>query len=334
MNCPKCGNPLQPNAQFCNLCNEPIAQPGYHAYEPSAQGGYSQGYAPQNYQQPTGYDASQNYVPAHGYPPQGYPQGYGGYEAPPRQNGQAQVPMYGGYAAPPARNDFNAILSAVSHLPRMLMDSFRSPGAVLQGMVERRDLYTAPVVVLFTLLLSFLCATVATRGGISLFLTWVTSISRQTLASRDGINSLASTLSVPVGGIAALCQLLAILIPLAVTLVYLCAGRKVRFSWELLCGLTTVLTLPTIPGSLLCMVLSLLSPELALLPILSCMVISYTFMGSLAAYTTGREESGLVGVKIIMTLISLLLTLLLLALVINLLSSGIFHVMLVRLGLL
>ena len=314
MNCPKCGNFLPQGAPFCPLCNEPISPAVYNGYAQPPQGYAQQPYDPSQ----AGYaDFQQGYQQ---YPPQpNYPQGF--------------QPIYGGYSTP-KDSASSLFLASVLRLPGMFADAFRNPGAVLQGIMERRDFFTAPVIAGLALLLSFLCGILATPRMISVLLNFLGLFFGQGLASPDGINRLAGSIGVSIGGMAVLCQLLAILLPLAVMLVYLCAVCKIRFSPELACGLITLLTMPTIPASLLLMLTSLFSSFLPFLFIVAGMTISYIFMGNLVSFITGKPESELTLVKIIMILLSMALTFAAIALVTSLLSDAIFASILTRLGIL
>ncbi len=337
MNCPKCGSLLPQGAQFCNVCNEPLQSTGYVPYAPTPSQGYSQspGYGQQGYPAAQGYaQPQQGYDPQQGQgytqPQQGYDQQGQGYPAGYQSSYQQsyaqytsqnypqgyQQPTYGGYyaAQPTPRRETGAFLSAIAQIPRMALDAFRDPGAVLQGVMERRDVYTAPVIAALTLLFTFLCAMVVTRSLVGVIFSGLASagapLAGDTASLNQGVSYIAGKIGPSLGGVAALCQLFAIAFPTAVALVYLCAICKLRFSLELLCGLVAITTLPTLAVALLSMAGSLLHPVLPLILILFGMVVSYVFMGALLGRMTGLPENQMVLVKILCIAISLLFVLL------------------------
>ncbi len=331
MNCPKCGSLLPQGAQFCNICNEPIVTTGYVPYgqtEYPTQG-YAQSYQPQGYGQ-------QGYAQT---PPQGYPnQGAGysqqqGYPAGQNQYGQYpqgyQQPYAGYYGAQPQRREPGAFVNAVLQIPRLFLESFRDPGAVLSGMMERHDFYTAPVIAGLSLLLAFLGAMIVTSGVVSLYLNFIASVfgvsfAGDAAAQSQGIRYIAGRLSASVGGIAALCQLFAMACPLGVTLVYLCAVRKIRFSVYMLCAFAAIATMPSLITSLIALLGSMLSPLVALLFMACGMIAGYVMLGALITRMTGAADGQLVGVKITVFCLSMLLTMLFIVLVGGLLMGGVF----------
>ncbi|MCL1854854.1 MAG: zinc ribbon domain-containing protein [Clostridia bacterium] len=323
MNCPRCGNLLPQGAQFCNVCNAPIGTVGHMAYGHQAQGvpvppvqgyGGAQGYGQPGQEQgyPTGYQ--QNYAQ---YNPQSqpYPQEYGGY-----------------YQSQARRKDSGAFLNAVRKIPAMLWDSFRDPGAVLQGMMERKDFYTAPLVAGLALLLTFLCCmilanSILTGLGIGMLSAVSSGMGGYGLpvgaAYLESAMPVIGRLSASIGGTAVLCQLFAMAVPLAVMLIYLCAVSKARFSWELLCACFTITTLPTVAAALLALLGLLIHP--VLLPFLSMlgMVVSFVFMGSLMSRVVGKPENALILPRILCICLSILFTMIFSSLVGGTMLSGI-----------
>jgi hypothetical protein len=296
-----------------------------------------QGYA----QVATGYGAAQPMQPpavggaqAPGQPsyPQGFQQGYAQYGDQQPNYPKGFQPIFGGYNPAQGQREPSAFVTAVTRLPGMFKDAFRDPGAVLQGMMERHDVYTLPVVSAAALLLAFLGGITATRGLVMMLVGFVETATGvgAGLASADGVNRIAGIVSLSFGGIAALCQLLAMGIPLAVTLVYLCVMRKVRFSFGLLAALLTVLTMPTLPAALLTLLTSLFSPVVPLLFMSAGMAASYVFMGSLTAKVTGRTDVGPVSARLVIILVSMLLTFFFIALMLGLTSGGLFRIMMVQ----
>ena len=327
MNCPKCGNPLPQGAAFCPVCNEPLA-----AYTPQAypqQQGYQQP-GMQGYQQPA---PQQGYQQQAAYPPQGggyaqqqpiYQQTYAQYQQGSYPPGYQQPYIYG---QQPAREP-NPVLSALSALPRTFLECFTRPGEALRGMMERRDLLTGPIAIGLVLLLTFLCGMVFMRGFIGVLLSAISALTGVSLASdaaslNQGISYIAGRLGPSVGGIAVLCQLIGLVVPLMVYMIYLCVICKVRFSWELLLGFLSVTTLPTAAVALLAMVLSLLSPWLALLVALCGMAVSYTQACGLLSAVTGRSDAQLLSVKMLLVALALALTLIVGGLVGGLLMRGV-----------
>lgn len=271
--------------------------------------------------------------PMQGYPPQG--QGPGPVGQPPQQS-YAQYGNAAGYptgynpyyGTQPKRRDSSAFLNAVRQLPAMLRGSFQDPGAVLQNMMERRDLYTTPVVAGVVLLLTFLCGMVFSSALVRGLFGLVSLVTGRPMADdatslTQGVNFVASKISVSIGGIAALCQLFAMLMPLAVLMVYLCAVCKLRFSWEMLFGCFTITALPTAGIALLGMLVALLYAPLVLLLAMIGAVIGYVFIGSLMGRVTGKPEQALVLPKIICISVSILLTLVFFLLVGGTLLGGV-----------
>ncbi len=330
MNCPKCGSLLPAGAQFCNVCNEPLVGSGYAPYGQPYTNQPTQAYGAQPPAQgyPRAYDPNAGYPgqqpgQAPGYPQQSFQQSYAQYN---NTNYQGNYGAY--YGTPPKRREPNAFLTAQLQLPSMLRDSFRDPGSVLQAMMERRDFYTPPVVAGLVLLLSFLCGMLLASGLVRSFFAVFTNLTGMTLASdaasfTQGVNAVASQVGASIGGIMALCQLFAMLMPLAVLMVYLCSVCKVRFSLELLCGCLTVLSLPSLAAGLLSLLLSLVTPLPVVALALFAMVVSYVFFGNLLGRVTGKQESTLVLPKVLCICLSLLLTLVFWALVGGTLMNGV-----------
>ena len=330
MNCPRCGNFLPQGAQFCNVCNEPVNP---NSYIPYGQPGQSYPQMPSEY--PQGYSQSQQsqgYPSAGGYQ-QGYP-GQAGYPSYPNQTTQQyeqpQAGYYSGYNQAPKTSE--VILAAILKIPRMFKAVFRNPDALLKEMVESQDVYSAPIVVILALVLAFLSGVVISTGAVSVFLSILGGLYGQALANRDGINSIAGSISNMVGGISLLYQFFAMAAPLTVMLVYICVVRKMRFSLPLGCGLITVMTLPTLATAPLAMVGSLLSPVLPVLFITAGVVVSYVFMGNLVARVLGVAEADIVKEKIILILTSMVLNAAAFALVTSLFSGNAVGAVLGRIG--
>ena len=289
MNCPKCGNLLPNGSAVCPVCGTPVTQAyrGYPTYPGAGTPPTGQGYP--TYTQ-TG-NAGNGAQPQRnaGYPPQGYANDSHGY-------GQS----YGRTTR--ERGDF---LTAMGNLPHVIREVFIDPGETLRGMMDRSDRYTGAVVTALSLLLTFLAAILGMRSMISLLYGGFTQLFGASLAGdagsmNQGINYIVGKMAASVGGIAAVCQLFAVIAPLAAALIYLCAFKKVRFSFLLASNLAAILTLPTIAASILCMLFSLVSPVLGGVMILLGTAASYVLLCAMLTWITGMADAKLVVTKIAM----------------------------------
>lgn len=231
------------------------------------------------------------------------------------------------YGQPPAREE-SGFLTTLADLPRAFAHSFTRPGDVLRGMVERRDYYSCPVTAAIVLLLSFLGGMVVMRGFVGVLFNIVSALTGVSLAGTDasmnqGISYIAGRVAPSVGGIAVLCQLISMVVPTIVFIVYICVICKVLFSWELLLGFLAVTSLPTVAVALLAMASSLLSPWIALILMACGAAISYTQACGMLALITGRSEQQLMCGKLICTGISLAVTLALCGVAGGLLMGGV-----------
>lgn len=322
MNCPKCGNVLPQGAAFCPVCNEPLsayarptyAQTAYQAtYDPAAYAAQQAGYQQQPYPQQPAYGQQQVYQQTYAqYGQNNYPTGY------------TQPYVYGQQSA----REGTPLITALSGLPRAFLDSFTKPGEVLRGLMERRDLLTGPIVTVLVILLTFLAGMVVVRGVIGALMGGVAALSGVSLAGdsaamSQGVSYIAGRIAPAVGGIAALCQLLSVVITTAVFLLYLCVMCKVRFTLELALGFAAVTTLPTAAAALACMVLSLLSPWLAVGLMLCGMAVSYVQACSLLPLLSGKTDAQLLPAKMLCVAISVAVVLLLHTLVGGALMGGV-----------
>lgn len=355
MNCPNCGAAVAPGMMNCPICNAGL---GYapqqwaqntQSYQPVYQQGYQQDFAPQqNWQQQSaqppmgnGYadytgrmqpvQPQQNYMqqsaPAQQYATQGYQQqAYPGY--------QQGYPQNYGYQQPAQPNPLMTILT---ELPRTFAGSFTNPGEVLRSLVERGDLFTCPIVVGVVLVVVFLGGMAAMRGVVSVLFGAIASLTGISLASNDasmqqGINYIAGQVAPAVGGIAVLCQLIAIAVPVLVVLIYLCGVCKLPFSWHVTLGMVTVTTMPTVAFALLSMLLSFVSPWLCLLMMITGIVVAYLQLGNMITTITGAPETQLLPAKMICFPIAIVLTLVALWFVGGNLMGNVFQHMLSLLG--
>ena len=123
----------------------------------------------------------------------------------------------------------------------------------------------------------------------------------------QGVNYIAGKMAASVGGIAAFCQLIALIFPAVVALVYLCVIRKVRFSFLLASNLVALMTLPSIAAAVLCMLGSLISPYVGLVPVFVGVIASDVLLCTLVARITGIPEQQSAPVKIALVCIAELL---------------------------
>jgi len=331
MNCPKCGAILPQGANACPVCGTPVAGVQSFSGYPPAQGrpqgdyrtgGYQQQGYPGGYQQggwgydpaAGGFDPAANGQNAYGRGYDGYPQGY-------RQ-------VYGRYSN--AGRGGGEFMGAVANLPRVARGIFTEPGETLRAMMEGNDRYTGGIVAGLSLLLTFLAAILVTRSAIAgVYAQWSaltgSSLAANAASMNQGVNYIAGKMAASVGGIAALCQLIALMFPAAVTLTYLCVIKKVRFSFLLASNLVAIVTLPTVGASLLCMVASLITPYLGAVMVLIGEVASYVLLCALIAWATGRTEQRLVVTKIAVVCASELLKILFLWLVGGALTAAALH---------
>ncbi|MBR6570884.1 MAG: hypothetical protein IKK75_10580 [Clostridia bacterium] len=237
-----------------------------------------------------------------------YQQSYAQYQQASYPTGYQQPYAYGQEPEQP-----ESILSLLGHLPRAFLDSFTKPGEVLRGMVERRDYYTGPVVAAVVLLLSFLGGMVVMRGFVSVLFDALAAISGVKLAGtsasmNQGISYIAGRVAPAVGGIAATCQLLSMLVPTVVFMLYICVGCKVIFSPELALGFMGVTALPTAAVALLAMAAALISPWLAVILAACGAAIGYLQACSMLSLITGRSEEQLALGKLLCVCISVAVT--------------------------
>lgn len=311
MNCPKCGNAVPQGAPYCPVCNEPLPA----AYTVPQQG-FSQQQPvypyPQQPQQPTG-----------GYPPvnQAY-QGYQGYQAPYSQQNYAsfqQSPYPPGYQPPyvygERQQPQNALMRVLSALPQAFFASFRSPADTLRSMLERNETLAFPLVLGVTLLLCFFCGMTLSRGFVEIVFDSVSVLTGVSLAGSassmsQGAAYVAGRIAPAMGGVLALCQVMAMAIPGLVTAAYLAVVHKQRFSWPVLAGLMTVSSYPTIVAALLCMLASLIAPWLAVVFALCGITLSYVQLGAMLGFLTGRGEDRAFQPKAICLCLSAAVTLL------------------------
>lgn len=253
-----------------------------------------------------------------------YQQSYAQYRQNSYPTGYQQPYAYGQQPA----HEENSFLNVVADLPRAFLNSFTRPGDVLRQMVERRDLYSCPVVVAVVLILTFLGGMVVMRGFVAVLFSMISALSGVSMAASEasmnqGISYIAGRVAPSVGGIAALCQLICMVVPTIVFVVYICVVCKITFSWELALGFLTVTSLPTVAVALLAMAFSLLTPWIALILMMCGMAISYTQACGMLALITGRSEQALMRGKLICTGLSVAVSLALCGVAGGLLMGGV-----------
>ncbi len=353
MNCSKCGSSVPPNVVFCPICNEPtgirLDEMVQDAQINPVQESEPVIYAPQSYAPQQGYAAQPGYPPQN-YAPQGYaPQGY----TPQDFNAQSYAPQNGAYqpqqnmqqnaAFQPGYPQYNAsssmpgyqppykygqpngnlkpadkIVSVLKELPKNLIDSILRPADLLRRNTESHDTIFAPTAAGIALLLSFLFGMALTRSVVWSLISGLSSTVGSyvgTASFKSEIGEIIGYLSPSIGGIYVLCQLLVLAVPIAISMAYLCVVRKARFSTDLLFGYLSVTALPVSAFLILMILLSFISPLLALLPLVCSAVVTCVQMSSLTAFVTSSTETELHKERIICCSLSVFICIILVALI-------------------
>ncbi len=185
-------------------------------------------------------------------------------------------------------NPGGAFSKALSDLPQVVRGVFSNPTGTLQGMIRREDRYTGVILLFLSLILAFLAGMVLVKGALGTLFSVMSGVTGLQLAGtaaslNQGIAYLAGKVAVPVGGIAVVCQLIAAVMPAAVTMTYLSVMRQVRFSFLLLSGFTAIITLPNLLALALASAFSLITPYLSLFVLLLGQVFSYVLLCTMAA---------------------------------------------------
>jgi hypothetical protein len=286
MRCTHCGSIIPPGVPQCPICGAypdgAQAQEDPRAYQP---------YPKTDYQQ--------------GVPPSGRETGYGAAD-PANQPQQYATPAFHTYRKqvftcfPQNRqSDYQghtrdgygpsgALARAISDLPQVVKGALTNPTGTLQGMVRREDRYTGGILLLLSLLFAFLAGMVLVKGILYSLFSMTSGITGLQFAEsaaslNQGVGYLAGKVNVAVGGIATACQLIAAVMPVAVTTVYLCAMRKVRCSFLLLSGLSAITVLPNLAALALASVFSLITPILSLLALFFGQVVSYVLLCTMSS---------------------------------------------------
>ncbi len=300
MRCTHCGIILPPGVLRCPICgtcpDSAQAQEDYRSYRQ---------YPKTNYQQ--------------GVPPDGREYGYTA-ENPVNQPKQYATPAFHTYRKQvftgfsqsqqtahqsQPRDSFNpngAFYRAVSELPQVVKGAFANPVGTLQGMVRRGDRYTGAILVFLSAMFAFLAGMILVRGALGSLFSMASGVAGLQLADsaaslNQGVSYLAGKVAVPVGGIAALCQVIAAVMPAAVAMVYLSAVRQVRFTFELLSGYAAITVLPNLAALALASVCSLITPYLSLVMLFFGQVFSYVLLCTMAVRIAELEPQKAVFVQ-------------------------------------
>lgn len=326
--CPVCGTYLQNNSyvqQQPGAVSGSYQQPGavsgsYTAYQQP--GAASGSYHP--YQQPAA-DYQQNGYPQNGYPQGSYTQpGYeqnaypqGGYQQPAGYdpnaaqqpagydpNGYSQPNNYGtngGYQQPSVSRQPSAfvtgLLGSVKKLPGRLLKSFTDPGAVLRELAEDNDYFTAPIVVLFALIMTFFAGMLILRGVIYT----AAAMSGQRLTGENYAYAMryAGVSPAGVGGIAVLVQLLILAVCTGIYTAYACLIKKVPFSLELVLGFVAVANIPAAVLTCGAVVFSLIWVGLAVLMVLCSAVFGICHANRMLTTMIGNDNDYILRVAVI-----------------------------------
>ena len=200
---------------------------------------------------------------------------------------QTQQAVYEGQS----RDSFNpgsAFSKALSDLPQVVKGAFINPTGTLQGMIRREDRYTGVILLFLSLVFAFLAGMILAKGVLGTVFAATGGVAGLQLADSaaslsQGVSYLAGKIAVPIGGIAAVCQLIAAVIPAAVTLLYLRALKQIRFSFQLLLGLIAVSVLPNLAALVLASVCSLITPYISLFLLLFGQIVSYVLLCTMAS---------------------------------------------------
>ena len=318
---PRQSYPQQPAAPQNSGFGQPVGQqPGYD--QPYTNQSYPQQPVPQNpgFGQPVGQQPGYDQT----YANQSYPQ-QSPVQQPPTKQPTAQDYAYQGQRVQTA----NPVTELLSELPQVFRTCFTDPGDMLRTLVNRGDVITGPIVLAVTLVLVFLGGMAAVRGVVSIIFRLITSLTGISLANstsalRQGINYVAGQIAPAVGGIAVLCQLIAILVPVAVILIYLYLAHHLPINWVMALEMATVATTPTIPIALLGMLASMISPALAVFAMVLGMVVAYLQLGHMLDTILGGTDVQQLKAKMICFPIAVLLTLALVFLLGGNLSGNVF----------
>ncbi|MBN1777914.1 MAG: hypothetical protein JW811_07305 [Clostridiales bacterium] len=324
MKCLKCGFILPPGAEKCPICGGKVnsAQEDPRARQPYP-----------------GVGAQRNNPPADA----GY--GFSAGDSEGRQNRYATPAFHtyrkqvlsnfpqnqqANYQGQP-RDGYNrgsAFMRALLDLPQVVRSAFTDPMGTLQGMIRREDRFSGLIVVLLSLLFAFLAGMILTRGALGVAFSAMSGLTGLELADsaaslNQGVGYLAGKVAAPVGGIAAVCQLIAALVPAVVAMAYLILLKQLRFSFLLASGFTAIVTLPNLIALLLASVFSLITPYLSLLILFFGQVVSYVLLCTMAMQLANPDGEKSVPVQSALVCLSELMKVILIAVIGGAMMSGV-----------
>ncbi len=307
MRCIVCGNMLPPDAKQCPFCGthtegaqEP---PTFPQGNPPADGGY--GFAASDAQNKQNRYATPAF---HTYRKQmftGFPQS--------QQTNYQPQPRDG-------HSTGGAFMRALGDLPMVIRTAFTDPMGTLQGMVRRDDKFSGGIMVVLSLILAFLAGIILTNGLLGMLFSAMGGLTGLQLADsaaslNQGVTYMAGKVSISIGGVAAVCQLIAALIPVAITMAYLGVFRKLKLSFVLASGLTAIVMLPNVVALLLAAVLGLLTPYLAILVLLFGVICGYVLLSAMTLRLAEADPAASVPAQAGLICLSELVKLILIAVV-------------------
>jgi hypothetical protein len=324
MKCIKCGIILPPDAAQCPICGEKVN--GAHE-DPR----FRQPFHRTDEQQNT--------------PPMDSGYGFSANDAQNRQNKYATPAFHtyrkqmfsnfpqnqqANYQGQP-RDSYSpgsAFVRALSDLPQVVRSAFADPMGTLQGMIRRDDRFTGGLMVGLSLIFAFFAGMILTKGALGTLLTAMSGLTGLQLADsaaslNQGVSYLAGKVALPVGGIAAVCQLIAALVPVVVTMAYLSLLRQMRFSFLLASGFTAMIMLPNVLALLLASVFSLITPYLSLLSLFFGQVVSYVLLCTMAVQLANPEGTRTVPVQALLVCLSELMKIILIAVIGGAMMGGV-----------
>lgn len=326
MRCTHCGIIMPPGVLRCPICgacpDSAQAQEDYRSYQQYPKTDYQQGVPPDGRE--FGYTAGnpvnqpkQYATPAfHTYRKQIF-------------TGFSQSQQTPHHSQP--RENFNpngALYRAISELPQVVKGAFHNPVGTLQTMVRREDRYTGAILMLVSAMFAFLAGMILVKGALGSLFSMASGVTGLQLAGsaaslNQGVSYLAGRIAVPIGGIAALCQVIAAVMPAVVTMVYLSTVRQVRFSFLLLSGIMAITVLPNIIALVLASVCSPITPYLSLVMLFFGQVFSYVLLCTMAVRIAELEPQKAVLVQASLICLSELTKIALIAAIGGTLMSGV-----------
>jgi len=222
----------------------------------------------------------------------------------------------------------SAFMRALLDLPQVVKSAFTDPMGTLQGMIRREDRFSGGIVVLLSLIFAFLAGMILTRSALGTLFSAMSGLTGLELADstaslNQGVSYLAGKIAAPVGGIAAVCQLIAALVPVVVTMAYLSLLKQLRFSFLLASGFTAIITLPNLLALVLASAFSLITPYLSLLTLFSGLVVSYVLLCNMTMQLVNPDGERSVPVQSALVCLSELMKIILIAVIGGAMMSGV-----------